>query len=120
MATAAEMMAEIARLKAENERLAQAKNRAVTFKVGEKGGVSVYGLNARFPITLYSEQWEKLIAAIPALQAFMATNKAKLSTGKGDTRFAKVADAAQAAAPTIDLSKLTPDAIMELLKNAAK
>ena len=35
-------------------------------KVSEKGGVSVYGLNARFPVTLYVEQWERLLAFAPA------------------------------------------------------
>jgi hypothetical protein len=47
------------------------------FKVGEKGGVSVYGLG-RFPVTLYYEQWNRLLAATEDLKKFMEENKAKL------------------------------------------
>jgi len=47
------------------------------FKVGEKGGVSVYGLG-RFPVTLYYEQWVRLLDASPDLRAFLETNKDKL------------------------------------------
>lgn len=46
------------------------------FKVGEKGGVSVYGLG-RFPVTLYYEQWVRLLAAGEKLRAFLEENKAK-------------------------------------------
>jgi hypothetical protein len=45
------------------------------FRVGEKGGVSVYGLG-RFPVTLYYEQWTRLLDAIPQLRAFLDENKA--------------------------------------------
>jgi hypothetical protein len=48
------------------------------FRVGEKGGVSVYGLG-RFPVTLYYEQWIRLLDAVPQLRAFLEENKA---TGK--------------------------------------
>ena len=48
------------------------------YKVSEKGGVSVYGLNARFPVTLYVEQWERLLAFAPALADFLAANAAQL------------------------------------------
>lgn len=51
----------------------------LTFKVSEKGAVSVYGIG-RFPTTLYGQQWDRLIAAIPELQAFMLANKASLAT----------------------------------------
>jgi hypothetical protein len=47
------------------------------FRVSEKGGVSVYGLG-RFPVTLYYEQWTKLLNAVPDLQAFIEENKSKL------------------------------------------
>jgi hypothetical protein len=47
------------------------------FKVGEKGGVSVYGLG-RFPVTLYYEQWNRLLAATEDLKTFMEENKSKL------------------------------------------
>src|ERR1700734_2415297 len=47
------------------------------FKVGEKGGVSVYGLG-RFPVTLYYEQWNRLLGAAEDLKQFMEENKARL------------------------------------------
>jgi hypothetical protein len=47
------------------------------FKVGEKGGVSVYGLG-RFPVTLYYEQWNRLLEAAPRLREFLEENKSKL------------------------------------------
>jgi hypothetical protein len=48
---------------------------ALEFRVGEKGGVSVYGLG-RFPVTLYYEQWVRLLDATPELRAFLEENKA--------------------------------------------
>jgi hypothetical protein len=51
---------------------------ALDFRVGEKGGVSVYGLG-RFPVTLYYEQWTRLLAAVPELKAFLEEQK---SAGK--------------------------------------
>ena len=45
------------------------------FRVGEKGGVSVYGLG-RFPVTLYYEQWTRLLEAVPELKAFLEEQKA--------------------------------------------
>ena len=47
------------------------------FKVGEKGGVSVYGLG-RFPVTLYYEQWNRLLEAAPKLREFLEENKSRL------------------------------------------
>jgi hypothetical protein len=47
------------------------------FKVGEKGGVSVYGLG-RFPVTLYYEQWVRLLDSTDRLRAFLEENKGKL------------------------------------------
>ena len=52
---------------------------SLSCKVSAKGAVSVYGLG-QWPTTLYSQQWEKVIAFIPQLQAFIATHKAELST----------------------------------------
>lgn len=51
----------------------------LSFKVSEKGAVSVYGLQARFPVTLYGDQWARLIAQVPELEKFIADNKSKLS-----------------------------------------
>ena len=50
---------------------------ALEFRVGEKGGVSVYGLG-RFPVTLYFEQWTRLLDQADNLRAFLEENKAKL------------------------------------------
>ena len=49
----------------------------LSFKVGEKGGVSVYGLG-RFPVTLYYEQWNRLLEAVPKIREFLEENKGKL------------------------------------------
>ena len=50
---------------------------ALEFRVGEKGGVSVYGLG-RFPVTLYYEQWIRLLDLSDQLRQFLEDNKAKL------------------------------------------
>ena len=71
------LQAEVERLRAENEALKNRSNRAVSMKVSEKGGLSVYGLG-RFPVTLYKEQWEKLLAMSDELRQFIRDNAAKL------------------------------------------
>jgi hypothetical protein len=48
-------------------------------RVGEKGGIAIYGLNMKFPVTLYREQFERLVQAIPQIQAFINENAAKLA-----------------------------------------
>jgi hypothetical protein len=68
---------EIERLKAENEALKKKRNTAVSMKVSEKGAVSVYGLG-RFPVTLYQEQWQKLLALADEIKTFIEENKASL------------------------------------------
>ncbi len=73
------VQAELARLKAENERLKRTASRGISLKVSEKGGVSVYGLG-RFPVTLYKEQWTKLLDMADEIRAFMADNAAALKT----------------------------------------
>ena len=50
---------------------------AMEFRVSEKGGVSVYGLG-RFPVTLYYEQWSRLLGAAEELKSFLEENKSKL------------------------------------------
>jgi hypothetical protein len=72
-----DVQAELARLRAENESLKQRRNSAVSMKVSEKGAVSVYGLG-RFPVTLYQEQWKKLLATADQIQAFIEENRDKL------------------------------------------
>ena len=78
----AELQAELARLKAENEALKSQRGRASGLKVSEKGGVSVYGLG-RFPVTLYKEQWVKLLDMGDEIRSFIKENEAKLKA-KGD------------------------------------
>jgi hypothetical protein len=74
-----EMKAELERLKAENERLKAQRGRATGLKVSEKGGVSVYGLG-RFPVTLYKEQWTKLLAMADEIRAFIKEHDADLKS----------------------------------------
>lgn len=61
-------------LKGDQKMSESAKNGRLDFKVSEKGGVSVYGLG-RFPVTLYYEQWTRLLGSIDALRDFIETNK---------------------------------------------
>ena len=72
-----DLKAEVERLKAENERLKSQRGRATGLKVSEKGGVSVYGLG-RFPVTLYKEQWTKLLAMSDEIRAFIKEHDAEL------------------------------------------
>lgn len=68
---------ELARLRAENAALKGRAARGVTLKVSEKGGVSVYGLG-RFPVTLYQEQWLKLLDMTDDIRAFIRDNADRL------------------------------------------
>jgi len=72
-----EMRAELERLKAENEALKSRSGRGISMKVSEKGGVSIYGLG-RFPVTLYKEQWAKLLDMADDIRAFIKENEPKL------------------------------------------
>ena len=71
-----DLKAEVERLRAENERLKTERGRT-SLKVSEKGGVSVYGLG-RFPVTLYKEQWTKLLAMADEIRAFITEHDAQL------------------------------------------
>ncbi len=71
------MKAELERLKAENEALRKGNAKGTSLKVSDKGGVSVYGLG-RFPVTLYKEQWTKLLDMADDIRAFIKENEAKL------------------------------------------
>ena len=73
------LQSEVERLKAENAALKAQAARGISIKVSEKGGVSVYGLG-RFPVTLYKEQWTKLLAMADEIRAFLATHDAELKT----------------------------------------
>ena len=75
--TPEEMQTELARLQAENAALKSRSGRSVSLKVSEKGGVSVYGLG-RFPVTLYKEQWQKLLDMSDEIRAFLREHDAEL------------------------------------------
>jgi len=73
------LQAEVERLKAENAALKARTMRGVSIKVSEKGGVSVYGLG-RFPVTLYKEQWAKLLDIAADILAFIKEHDTELKT----------------------------------------
>jgi hypothetical protein len=78
MSTEEEMQAEIARLRAENESLKKPSTRGQTsLRVSEKGALSVYGLG-RFPVTLYREQWEKLLGLGDQIRQFIQEHDSEL------------------------------------------
>jgi hypothetical protein len=72
-----EEQSELERLRAENARLKKSASKGVSLKVSEKGGVSVYGLG-RFPVTLYKEQWTKLLDMADDIRAFIRDNESAL------------------------------------------
>jgi hypothetical protein len=74
-----DMKAELEKLRQENERLKRERSRGISLKVSEKGAVSVYGLG-RFPVTLYKEQWVKLLAVGDDILVFIKENDARLKT----------------------------------------
>ncbi len=76
-----DLKAEIERLRAENEALKSKKGErgTLSMKVSEKGALSVYGMG-RFPVTLYKEQWLKLLGIADELKKFIADNDSRLKT----------------------------------------
>ena len=73
-----DLKAEIERLKAENEALKTGPKRgALSLRISEKGALSVYGLG-RFPVTLYKEQWTKLLAIADEIKRFIEENDSRL------------------------------------------
>ena len=77
--TEEELRSEIERLKAENEALKTPTRGQISLKVSEKGGVSVYGLG-RFPVTLYKEQWTKLLDMAEDIRSFIHEHDTELKT----------------------------------------
>lgn len=77
MAAEKDLQAEIDRLRAENEALKRPARGNMFMKVSEKGALSVYGLG-RFPVTLYREQWEKLLGMSDQIRQFIQENDAQL------------------------------------------
>ena len=72
----------LARLEAENQALKGRRSGNLSLKVSEKGGLSVYGLG-RFPVTLYKEQWVKLLGFAGEIETFIKENESQLKT-KGE------------------------------------
>ena len=73
------MKAELERLRAENQALKKTNSKGLSLRVSEKGGLSVYGLG-RFPVTLYKEQWNKLLDMTDDIRAFLKANDAQLKS----------------------------------------
>ncbi len=80
-----DLQAELERLKAENERLKAQQASRVSLKVSQKGGVSLYGLG-RFPVTLYKEQWAKLLDMADEIRAFIREHDTELKAKPDPTR----------------------------------
>ena len=80
-----DLQAEFERLKAENERLKAQQASRVSLKVSQKGGVSLYGLG-RFPVTLYKEQWAKLLDMADEIRVFIREHDAELKAKPDPTR----------------------------------
>jgi len=77
MATEDELKAELDKLKAENAALKARGAKGISMKVSEKGAVSVYGLG-RFPVTLYQEQWLKLLEMADDIRSFIREHEGQL------------------------------------------
>jgi len=75
----AEMKEELDRLRAENAQLKTKENGGISLKVSEKGALSLYGMG-RFPVTLYKEQWLRILASAPQIEAFIRENDSRLKT----------------------------------------
>ncbi len=74
-----DLKAELERLRAENAALKKTSSRGLSMKVSEKGALSIYGMG-RFPVTLYKEQWEKLLDMADDIRSFIKANEAALKT----------------------------------------
>ena len=74
-----DLQAELERLRAENERLKKSSSSKLAMKVSEKGALSVYGMG-RFPVTLYKEQWLKLLGMADEIKAFIEANEGTLKS----------------------------------------
>ena len=72
-----DLKAELAKLKAENESLKKSSARGISLKVSQKGAVSLYGMG-RFPVTLYKEQWLKILDMSDVVRNFISENNSQL------------------------------------------
>ena len=74
-----DLKAEIEQLRAENEWLKKPPERGLSMKVSPKGALSLYGMG-RFPVTLYKEQWARLLDAADDIRTFLKENDAHLKS----------------------------------------
>ena len=74
-----DLKAELERLRNENAALKKGASTGISMKVSEKGALSIYGMG-RFPVTLYKEQWLKLLGMSEDIRAFIAANDGQLKT----------------------------------------
>jgi hypothetical protein len=74
-----EMQAELERLRAENAQLKNKDKGGITLKVSEKGAVSLYGMG-RFPVTLYKEQWLRILENASEIEMFIRDNESRLKS----------------------------------------
>ncbi len=74
-----DLRTEIERLRAENEALKRSSSKGLSLRVSEKGALSVYGLG-RFPVTLYKEQWLRLLDMTEDIRNFIRQNEAQLKS----------------------------------------
>jgi hypothetical protein len=74
-----DMKTELERLRAENEALKRSSSKGLSMRVSEKGAVSVYGLG-RFPVTLYKEQWLRLLDTSEEIRVFIRQNETQLKS----------------------------------------
>ena len=74
-----DMKIELEKLRAENEALKRSSSKGLSLRVSEKGAVSVYGLG-RFPVTLYKEQWLRLLDTSEDIKVFIKQNDAQLKS----------------------------------------
>ena len=72
-----DLKAELERLRDENAVLKKGTSSGIRMKVSEKGALSIYGMG-RFPVTLYKEQWLRLLDMSSEIRAFIAANEAQL------------------------------------------
>ena len=74
-----ELRTELERLRAENEALKRSSSKGLSLRVSEKGALSIYGLG-RFPVTLYKEQWLRLLDMAEDIRIFIRQNEAQLKS----------------------------------------
>lgn len=74
-----DLKTELEKLRAENEALKRSSSKGLSLRVSEKGAVSVYGLG-RFPVTLYKEQWLRLLEMGEEIRGFIKQNESQLKS----------------------------------------